>query len=481
MDFARRSKEEGLKVTKEEAASREVVLNIELDSEDVEPYLDRSYRRMVNRVQIPGFRKGKAPRTLVENYLGKEAMIRDSLDYIAQQSIEKAIETEELDVFGEPDVEVVEVNPPSFKATLCLEPIVDLGDFRSLRIKPDPVEVTDEQVSQVIEQMRYESAPWEPVERAVQFGDLITLDVDGFIDGQQVADDREVEFIPQQDNPMPFTGFSVHLEGVSKGQEKEFTLPIPEDYPDESMQGKECRFKVTIHEIKEKALPEIDDEFAKGVGEGHESVEALKQSVLDNLTAQAERVSQRSFQEMTLQKVIDGAKIEMSSITTNREIDHMLENRAEALRSQRISMDDYLRSASKTEEELREELRPSAEEQVTRFLVLRQLAKEEDLAVEDTDIDSEVDSISGGQSESAESLRQALASESARASVASVILSRKVLERLSEIVQSDDPPQAVQSATDESEDEAPSQSAEEADQAETEDQEGEGASDKQPA
>ena len=469
-----------MKVTKEEPASREVVLNIELDSEDVEPYLDRSYRRMVNRVQIPGFRKGKAPRTLVENYLGKEAMIRDSLDYIAQQSIEKAIENEQLEVFGDPDVEVVEINPPSFKATVSLEPIVDLGAFRSLRMKPEPVEVTDEQVSEIIEQMRYESAPWEPVERPIKFGDLITLDVDGFIDGQQVADDREVEFIPQQDNPMPFTGFSVHLEGVSKGQEKEFTLPIPEDYPDESIQGKECRFKVTIHEIKEKALPEVDDEFAKGIGEGYESVDALKQNVLDNLTSQAERASQREFQEAALQKVIDGANIEMASITTNREIDNMLENRAEALRSRRISMDDYLRSASKTEEELREELRSSAEERVTRFLVLRQLAKEEDLAVEDEDIDAEVDTISGGQSESAESLRQALSTDSARASVASAILSRKVLERLSEIVQSDDQPEDAQPTPDQPTDEASSPSAEEDGEAETEDQEGEGASDKQP-
>ena len=469
-----------MKVTKEEAASREVVLNIELDSDDVEPYLDRSYRRMVNRVQIPGFRKGKAPRTLVENYLGKEAMIRDSLDYIAQQSIEKAIETEELDIFGEPDVEVVEVNPPSFKATLCLEPIVDLGDFRSLRMKPDPVEVTDDQVSEMVEQLRHNAAPWEPVERPVSFGDLITLDVDGFIDGQQVADDKEVEFIPQQDNPMPFTGFSVHLEGVSKGQVKEFTLPIPEDYPDESIQGKECRFKVTIHEIKEKALPEVDDEFAKGVGEGFENVEALKQNIFDNLTTQAQMVSQRSFQETTLQKVIAGANIEMSGIPTDREIDHMLENRAEALRSRRISMDDYLRSASKTEDELREEMRPSAQERVTRFLVLRQLAKEEGLSVDDSDIDTEVDSITGGQSESPEALRQALVDDNLRASVASAILSRKVLERLSEIVQSDDPPQATQSATDEAVEEAPSQSAEETDEAGTEDQEGEGASDNQP-
>ena len=469
-----------MKVTKEEAASREVVLNIELDSDDVEPYLDRSYRRMVNRVQIPGFRKGKAPRTLVENYLGKEAMIRDSLDYIAQQSIEKAIETEELDVFGEPNVEVVEVDPPSFKATVCLEPIVDLGDFRSLRIKPDPVEVTDDQVSEMVEELRRNAAPWEPVERPVQFGDLITLDVDGFIDGQQVADDKEVEFIPQQDNPMPFTGFSVHLEGTSKGQEKEFTLPIPEDYPDESIQGKECRFKVTIHEIKEKALPEVDDEFAKGVGEGFETVEALKQNIFDNLTTQAEMVSQRSFQETTLQKVIEGANIEMSGITTDREIDQMLENRAEALRSRRISMDDYLRSASKTEDELREELRPSAEERVTRFLVLRQLAKEEGLSVDDSDVDAEVDSITGGQSESPEALRQALVDSNLRASVASAILSRKVMERLSQIVQSDDPPQEAQSATDEAPDEAPSQSAEETDEAGTEDQEGEGASDNRP-
>ena len=467
-----------MKVTKEEAASREVVLSIELDSDDVEPYLDRSYRRMVNRVQIPGFRKGKAPRTLVENYLGKEAMIRDSLDYIVQQTIEKAIETEELDVFGEPDIEVVEVNPPSFKATVCLEPIVDLGDFRSLRMKPEPVEVTDEQVSEVLERMRYDSAPWEPVDRPIRFGDLITLDVDGFIEGQQVADDREVEFIPQLDNPMPFTGFSVHLEGVAKGQVKEFSLPIPEDYPDDAIQGKECRFKVTIHEIKEKALPEIDDEFAKGVGEGHESVEALRQNVLDNLTARAESVAERSFQEMTLQKVIDGAKIEMSSIPTNREIDHLLENRAEALRNRRIDMDDYLRSASKTEEELREELRPSAEERVTRFLVLRQLSKEEGLAVDDADIDTEVDSISGGQSESSENLRQALSTESARASVASAILSRKTLERLSEIVQSAEEPEPAQPASEETADEEPSQAAEGADPAEAEDREGDFASDK---
>ncbi len=469
-----------MKVTKEEAASREVVLNIELDSDDLEAYLDRSYRRMVNRVQVPGFRKGKAPRTLVENYLGKEAMIRDSLDYIAQQSIEKAIESEELDVFGEPNVEVIEVNPPSFKATVCLEPIVDLGDFRSLRIKPEPVEVTDDQVSEMVEELRRNAAPWEPVERPVQFGDLITLDVDGFIDGQQVAEDKEVEFIPQQDNPMPFTGFSVHLEGTSKGQEKEFTLPIPEDYPDESIQGKECRFKVTIHEIKEKALPEVDDEFAKGVGDGFETVEALKQNIFDNLTAQAEMVSQRSFQETTLQKVIEGANIEMSGITTDREIDQMLETRAEALRSRSLSMDDYLRSASKTEDELREELRPSAEERVTRFLVLRQLAKEEGLSVDDSDVDAEVDSITGGQSESPEALRQALVDSNFRVSVASAILSRKVMERLSEIVQSDDPPQEAQSATDEAPDEAPSQSAEETDEAGTEDQEGEGASDNRP-
>ena len=424
-----------MKVTREEAAPREVVLNIELESDDLESYLDRSYRRMVGRVQIPGFRPGKAPRVIVENHLGKEAMIRESLDYIAQQSIGKAIEDEELEAYGDPDIELLEINPPSFKATVSLEPVVDLGDFRTIRLEPEPVEVTEEQVSGVLERMQSDAAPWDPVDRPVKFGDLVTMDVDGFIEGQQVADDKGVDFIPTEDNPSPFQGFSVYIEGLKKGQPHEFTLPVPEDYPDESAAGKECRFKVKVLEIKEKALPPLDDEFAKGVGDGYDSLDSLRHSILEDLTQRAETVSQRAFQETSLQEVIKAATIEVSELTTNREIDHLLDDQAQALRNRRMDMDTYLRNVGKTEEELREELRPSAQERVTRFLVLRKLAEEENLEVADEEIDAEIDSMISGQSESAESLRQVLSSENSRMSLGNAILSRKVVERLSEIVQ----------------------------------------------
>ena len=147
-------REGSLKITREETSPLEVVLNVELESDDVEPYLDRSYKQVVNRLQIPGFRPGKAPRVLVENYMGREAMVRESLDLIVRESLDKAIEEEKLDIFGEPDVDVAEIDPVSFKAVVSLQPIVDLGDFRNLRLEPEPVEVTEEQVDGAVEQIR---------------------------------------------------------------------------------------------------------------------------------------------------------------------------------------------------------------------------------------------------------------------------------------------------------------------------------------
>ena len=401
----------------------------------MEPYLDRAYKRVVNRMEIPGFRRGKAPRIIVETYMGREVLVRDSLDFILQESLGKAIQDEDLEPFGEPDVELLEINPLSFKAVVSLEPIVDLGEFRSLRLEPEPTEVTEEQVNRVLEQMRYDSAPWEPVDRPVKFGDLVTLDVDGVIDGETVADDRGVDFIPGQENPNPFPGFSIHLEGLTKDESKEFTLSVPDDYADRPIAGKECRFNVRVLEIKEKALMELDDEFAKGVGDGYESLEALQANITENLTAEMERAAQRAFQEKTLEEVIKGASIEVSELTTNREIDHLLEEQAQALRARQLDMDTYLQNVGKSQEELREEIRGPAQERLTRFLVIRHLGQEEGIEVSSEEVDAEVENLTSGSSESAESLRQALSSEGAKSSISNAMLTRKVLERLAQIVQ----------------------------------------------
>ena len=424
-----------MKVTKEEASIREVTLNVELDPEDIEPYLDRAYKRMVNRVQIPGFRPGKAPRVLVENYLGKEALVRDSLDFIVQESLDKAIQQEELETFGQPDVELTEVEPVTFKATVPLEPIVVLGEIGNINIEPETAEVTEEQVDKVVEQLQYNAAPWEPAERPVQFGDLVTLDVDGGINGEQVANDRGVDFIPTNDNPYPFPGFSLYLEGLEADSQKEFTLTVPEDYGDTSIAGQECRFDVKVLGIKVKALPELDDEFAKGVEDGYETLELLRTSILENLTSESERIAIRAHQEKILEEVIKDASLEISASTINHEIDHLLEDQARMQQGREANVDTYLQNVGKSREEIREELRPAAQERLNRYLIIRKLSQDENIEVSDEDVDQEVENLTSASGESIETLQQVLSTDDARSSLSSAILTRKVLERLVQIVQ----------------------------------------------
>ena len=423
-----------MKITREETSPREVTLNIELDAADVEPYLDRAYKRVVNRVQIPGFRRGKAPRYIVENYVGREALVRENLDHIVQESVERAIEEENLETFGEPEVEVVEIDPLSVKSVVALEPIVELGDFRSLRLEPEPVEVTEEEVDRAVEQIRYDGTPWEPADRPVRFGDLVTLNLEGIIEGHKVADEEGVEFIPTLDNPVPFPGFSVYLEGMQRDEQKEFALKVPDDYPDKTIEGKECRFHVEVSEIKEKVLPEFDDEFAKGVGDGYESLEALRASIMKDRTERAQIEAERAFQERSLEEVVTGASVEVSDLTTNKEIDHLLEERLQGPRGYKMDMDTYLKNVGKSQEELRDEMRPTAQERLTRYLVVRKLAQGEGIEVSPEEIDDEVEKIASVSGESGEALRKAFSSDSARGSIGGAILTRKVLERLVQIV-----------------------------------------------
>ena len=422
-----------MKVSREDTAPRQVVLTVELDDADLEPSLERSYRRVVNRVVIPGFRKGKAPRYLVQNYVGREALIQESLDYIVQNALDKAIEEQDLQVFGEPELDLVETDPVSFKATLPLEPLVDLGGFRDVRVQLDTTEVTDEQVDQVIERLRYDAAPWQPVERGARFGDLLTLDVKGSIESIEVIDDKGVDFIPNQDSPLPFPGFSVYLEGMSKDEDREFTLTVPEDYPQQDLAGKECRFSVRVLEIKEKGLPDLDDEFAKGVGEGYETMEELRSSVLDDLKQQSESAAQRELESKAFDEVIKGTSVQIPDLALDREINSLIDERIHTQYGRHTDMDEYLRNVGKSRDELRDELRPEAQERLTQYLVVREVAKEEGIEVSSEDVDAEVDRLTTGAGESREALRRAFSSENARTSLHNAVLTRKTLERLGEI------------------------------------------------
>ncbi len=425
-----------MKITREADLPTEVVLNIECNERDVDPYLDWAYRRLVNRVSVPGFRKGKAPRSILERVVGREHLLHEALERAVTGLVERAVKEESLEPYVPPDMDVTSVEPLEIRATVPLEPAVNLGDYQSLCIERKIVQVGEEQVDDVLERLRTETAPWEPSDEPVQFGDQLTLDVKGTVEGRTIVDDKGIEYIPSMENKLPLPGFSVMLEGSKKGDDKTFTLPVPEDFGSEDMDGKECRFHVVIGEVKRRALPDLDDEFAKGVGPGFDTLDALRESVMENLVATAEREADQELYDKALEQVTAGATVEFADVLLERQLDHMWHERAQALQSQRMEIDDYLRQIGKTEEEIRAEMRPSTQEGMVRSMILRQLAEEEGVEVSEEDVDGAIEQMveaSGGAGDP--SVRQAISSQEFRNSMESNLKTRKTLERLALIVQ----------------------------------------------
>ena len=427
-----------MKITRESVTPTEVTLNIVMDSEDEDPFVNRSYRRTVGRLQIPGFRKGKAPRSIVESYVGRTALVQEALEFMIPETLDKVLKDEDVQAFIEPQIEVTEIEPVSFTAVVPLEPQVDLGEFRSIRLQKEEPEINDERVAEVLEQLRQESAPWEPAERPVNFGDLLNLNVSGTIGEEQVVDDQAVDYVPQVENVLPFPGFAVYLEGMVEDEEKEFTLTIPEDYPRPQHAGKECIFNVEVLSIKEKRLPDLDDEFAKGVGEGYDDLEALRQHMRQRLEEEAAAEANRRLEQESLQELIKAATVRASDMLYQREVDMMQQERERSLQNQRIPMETYLGYLGQTAEEFREQLRPTAEDRLTRYLVMRKLAEEENIEVSPEEVEEEIDSIVSSAGDSEAAMRRALSTESAKENIQSSLTDRKVIARLVQIFQGEE-------------------------------------------
>ena len=426
-----------MNVTKESENPTEVTLSISMDTADEEPFLTRSYRRLATRVQIPGFRPGKAPRAIVENHVGRAALVQEALEFMIPETLDQVLKDEDLQAFSEPQLELVEMEPVQFKAVVPLEPIVELGDFRAIRLEREPVEVTDEQVDEIVEQLRHESAPWNPVDRPAQFGDLLNISVKGSILGDSVINDDGIDFILQQDNPLPVPGFSVYLEGMTEGQEKDFSLPIPDDSAQTDYAGQECRMSVSVHSIKAKALPELDDEFAKGVRDGYDTLEDLKGDIRQRLTADRETNALRQFEQSTLDELLKISTIQASALIYQQELDMMRQDRERAIRGQQLDMETYLRFLGKSAEEWQEEMRPAAAERLKTYLVLRKVAEAEEIEISDEEVDAEIESLVSNSGDAIDSVRRAVSNEQARQTLRSSLFNRKVMEWLVGIAQGD--------------------------------------------
>ena len=421
-----------MKVTREKTENSQAFLRIEMEPAEVEEYLTESYHRLVKKADIPGFRRGKAPRAILERYIGRDGLLDDALDHLLPQAYEKAIKEQGIDAIASPSIEIEQTEPVVFTATVPLRPTVKLGDYRQIRLTPEPVKLTED-VNTVIEQLRRQHSTWEPVVRPVDFDDLVTLDIESYIEGKPLINQQGVQYQLLHDQPFPVPGFAEQLPGMKGGDEKEFKIQLPKDYPRGEFAGKEAHFKVRVTEVKQRRLPELDDEFATLVNPDLKTLASLRERISTNLRLRAEEKAKAEFEERVIEAVVEISQVEFPPVLVEVEIDRLLDQQARWLQASGSGLEEYLGRINKTGEELREELRPLATKRVTRSLVLEKIAGEEKFEVSDSEINAELEKLAQSATGNKDEVKKFLDSPQARSSVEQLLTRRKTMQRLVEI------------------------------------------------
>ena len=421
-----------MKVTQGEVEERQVTLRIELDDDDLEPYVERGFRQVVGKMRIPGFRPGKAPRKVVEGMVGRESLISESLDFLVPDVITKAVEEQEIESVGFPHVENVEFDPVVVEAAVALNPILDLGEYQSIRVEEDPVEVSDEDVDQEIEALRKQQSSWEPVERSVAHDDLVTMNVVGTIDEVKIIDETDSQFMVDPSSTLPLPGFAAELEGLEVDTPTDFTLDVPGDFADNEIAGKQAEFTVTITDVKQRLLPELDDEFAQSVRDECETLDDLKERLREDIQNAAVRQNDHEYREYAIEELVVNADMEIAPLLIQHEIEHMEERREEMMKRLGISEDDYNRFTGRTAEEIRDEMHEEAVEKLNRSHAISAFIEQEALEISDDELNDRLKQLAreGDESTGRKLTNKELRSERVKSSVRESLLIEKALDRL---------------------------------------------------
>jgi trigger factor len=420
-----------MKVSTEPVENSQVTLNIEMEPIEVDKYLDKAYSRLVRKVSIPGFRKGKAPRDILERHIGKDTLFREALEDLIPATYKEALESQEIDAIAQPQFELIQMEPLIFKAVVPLKPTIKLGDYKQIKVESEPVEVKDEDIEANIEQLRHQQAILSPVDRPVQFNDIVTIDVEGTRDEESFPISKDVVYEVTREARLPLPGFAEKLEGTNKGEEKSFVLSYPPEYETKELAGKEHAFKVTVKEIKEKKLPEVDNGFARNLGK--ENLDSLREQISSNLKARADERARLETEQKAVDAAVELSEVEYPPVLAEREIDRLLSDEARRFTEGITGLENYLKTLNKTMDDHREELRPMANRRVIRSLVLGKIAEAENIEVDDSEIDAEIERMVKDADKQADEMRKFFSLLQARESIKQFLLGRKTVERLVQI------------------------------------------------
>lgn len=383
-----------MNVTTEKIENHKVVLTIEVPAEELDKGIKAACKSLANRVNIPGFRKGKAPRRILEMNIGKEAILDEAFDRVAQKAFDEALKQENLDPVDRPQVDIVTLEEGKdvvFKATITPVPEVTLGEYKGLKVAKDAVEVKDEQVEEQVKNILNHHAKMVDAEEGatVANDDFITLDFKGEVDGVAFAGGEGKDYPLQIGSHSFIDTFEDQLVGLKVGEEKDVNVTFPEEYHAKDLAGKAAVFHCKINSIKHKEMPELTDEFVKA-STSYESIEDMKAKLRENIEKNAQREADTKRRNEILKQATDNITVDIPEVMFENRVSNMIQELSVNLENQGMNLDAYLKYANMDMAKLREQYKESAAIAVKTDLMLDAVAKAEDIKVENADINAEI-------------------------------------------------------------------------------------------
>jgi len=422
-----------MNITSKKLPKNQVELTIEVAIEDLDKYLKQAAQKMSQTRELKGFRPGKASYDVIKQSFGEMAIYQEAIDFIIRDTLPQAIDQEKLEIIGQPQVDIDKLapgNPFVYRSTVTLMPEVKIKDYKDMKIKTKKVEVSEEKVNKTLEQLQKMRAKESAQDKAIEMGDKAVIDFSIYLDKVPIDGGQHKDYPLYLGEKFFVPGFEEELIGLKKGEEKEFKLKFPKEYSMKNIAGKNTEIKVTVKDVFKVEKPELNDEFAKMIGD-YENMDKLKEQIKENIEQEENLQAQQKTEMEILEKIIKKSEFgELPQLMIDGELEKMIGELQSNVTQQGATFDDYLKNINKTVEDLHKDFTPQAEKRLQTSLIIREIAILEKILITEEEVQKEVDKLM--QMYSDEASQKSIQSHGYKHYLENLLTNRKVIEKLRE-------------------------------------------------
>ena len=386
-------------------------LTIEVSAEELDKAMEKAYQKQKSRISLPGFRKGKAPRKMIESMYGKGVFMEDAVNSLVPQEYTKALGECDLEIVSQPEINVTQMEPGKaliFTADVAVKPEVTLGDYKGVEVPKSEITVTDEEVDAEVKKEQDKNARTVAVEdRAAANGDITTIDFEGFVDGVAFEGGKGTDYALTLGSSTFIPGFEDQLVGANTGDHVEVKVTFPEEYQAKELAGKEAVFQCDVKKIETKEVPELDDEFAKDVSE-FDTLAEYKEDVKKKLTEKKEKEARTAKENAAVDKAIENAQMDIPELMTKTECRQMMDDFSRRMQQQGLSMEQYFQFTGQSMDKMMEDMKPQALKRIQTRLVLEKVAEAENIQPSEEEITEEIQKMADAYKMEADKIREAI-------------------------------------------------------------------------